>query len=146
MQQVDPDAAAGARERPSEAPERLRADKYQGGGTQGGKEATWRAAAGSAAWIRDQLPEILRRIRMRYQVISCSSCRRSWMCSRWIRMQLPGRGRGLQRLRRGSGRINTRAEAHRAEKRPRGEQQRDPLPGSVISCRRSSAGSGCGTR
>ena len=90
VQQVDPDAAAGARERPSEAPERLRADKYQGGGTQGGKEATWRAAAGSAAWIRDQLPEILRRIRMRYQVISCSSCRRSWMCSRWIRMQLPG--------------------------------------------------------
>ena len=60
--------------------------------------------------------------------------------------QLPGRGRGLQRLRRGSGRINTRAEAHRAEMRPRGEQQRDPLPGSVISCRRSSAGSGCGTR
>ena len=53
MQQVDPDAATGARERPSEAPERLR---------------------------------------------------------------------------RGSGRINTRAEAHRAEMRPRGEQQRDPLP------------------
>ena len=43
-------------------------------------------------------------------------------------MQLPGRGRGLQRLRRGSGRINTRAEAHRAEMRPRGEQQRDPPP------------------
>ena len=67
MQQVDPDAAAGARERPSEAPERLRADKYQGGGTQGGNEATWTAAAGSAAGsviscrgilcrIRDQLP------------------------------------------------------------------------------------------
>ena len=49
VQQVDPDAAAGARERHTEAPERLRADKYQGGGTQGGKEATWRAAAGSAA-------------------------------------------------------------------------------------------------
>ena len=48
------------RGRPSEAPERLRADKCQGGGTQGGKEATWTAAAGSAAWIRDQLPEILR--------------------------------------------------------------------------------------
>ena len=48
VQQVDPDAAAGARERPSEAPERLRADKYQGGGAQGGKEATWTAAAGSA--------------------------------------------------------------------------------------------------
>ena len=41
-------------------------------------------------------------------------------------MQLPGRGRGLQRLRRGSGRINTRAEAHRAEMRPYGQQQRDP--------------------
>ena len=63
VQQVDPDAAAGARERPSEAPERLRADKYQGGGTQGGNEATWRAAAGSAAG-------------------SVISCRRS---SAWIR-------------------------------------------------------------
>ncbi len=49
VQQVDPDAAAGARERPSEAPERLRADKYQGGGTQGGNEAMRTAAAGSAA-------------------------------------------------------------------------------------------------
>ena len=37
------------RGRPSEAPERLRADKYQGRGTQGGNEARRTAAAGSAA-------------------------------------------------------------------------------------------------
>ena len=35
---------------PSEAPERIQEDKYQGGGVQAGNEAMQRAAAGSAAW------------------------------------------------------------------------------------------------
>ena len=45
----DPDAAAGDPvrcRRPSEAPEGIRRDKYQGGGAQGGNEAMQRAAAG----------------------------------------------------------------------------------------------------
>ena len=44
------------RKRPSEAPERIRVDIYQGGGTQAGNEAVQRAAAGSSAWPPDPLP------------------------------------------------------------------------------------------